>query len=333
MTSPPFRTTLPVMPAPFRIEHTQRWMLIGSCFTEHIGARLAACKFHTQANPSGIVYNPVSMASCLTRLLEGTRAYRADELVQYDGLWHSWEHHGRFSHPQQSEALAAINTGYYHGAAFLRECDGLILTFGTAEVSVLRETGQLVANNHKAPAAWFETRRLSASDIVESLFPVLKMLQRERPKIHIILSVSPVRHLRSGLVENQRSKAALLLACAELSELFDFVTYFPAYELMLDDLRDYRFYAADMLHPSEVAIDYIWGYFAEMFFSDATRSLNARIEKVRAAARHRPLHPDREQHRAFLRTQMEAIKALKKEVAGIDFEEEENQFVEQMTMT
>ncbi|MDX1913251.1 MAG: GSCFA domain-containing protein [Saprospiraceae bacterium] len=332
MTYPSFRTILPVLPAPFRMEHTQRWMLVGSCFTEHIGARLAACKFHTQVNPNGIVYNPVSMASCLTRLLEGTRPYQADELFHHDGLWHSWEHHGRFSHPDKSAALAAINTGYRQGAAFLQECDGIVLTLGTAEVSVLRETGQIVANNHKTPAAWFETRRLNVGEIVESLMTVLQMWQTIRPHLRVIVSVSPVRHLRSGLVENQRSKAALLLAGAVLSERLEGVVYFPAYEWLMDDLRDYRFYAADMLHPSEAAIDYIWANFAETFFSEKTRALNVRIEKIRAAALHRPFHSDSEPHQAFLRAQLEAIAALRKEVPQLDFTAEENQFVEQMTL-
>jgi hypothetical protein len=326
-----FRTTLPVSPGPLRIRHSQRWMLIGSCFTEHIGARLANAKFQTLVNPFGIVYNPVSMAACLARLAAGDRFFGQEELFLHNECWHSWEHHSRFSHPDATTALARINTAYRSAAGFLTQCDGLILTLGAAEVSILRETGKIVANNHKAPAAWFESRRLSVEEIVDALAEILLHLRQIRPELRIILSVSPVRHLRSGLVENQRSKAALLLACAEICEQIPGAHYFPAYELLMDDLRDYRFYSADMLHPSELAVDYIWAYFSEQYFDAPTRQLNEQIEKIRAAMQHRPFHPQTQQHQAFLQAQLRAIEAIKKEAPKLDFSAEEQHFVLQMT--
>ncbi|MBC7775525.1 MAG: GSCFA domain-containing protein [Phycisphaerae bacterium] len=326
-----FRTALTATSPPFQINHDHKMLLLGSCFTAHIGQKLTDLKFHAFTNPFGIVYNPVSMAHCLERILAGDQPFAEAELFENAGLWHSWEHHGRFSKPDKSEALEGINAAYLQASEYLKNTDFLLLTFGTSDVFALRETGQVVANNHKMPAALFAPRRLSVSEIVERTLTVLQKIKsvaylKGVPHFKVILTVSPVRHLRNGLVQNQRSKAALLLACEEICAQLDYAHYFPAYELLLDDLRDYRFYAADMVHPSEVAVDYVWQFFSDTFFDEKTRRLNERIEKIQAAAQHRPFHPDTEQHRTFLRTQMEAISRLKQEMPGLDFGAEEETF-------
>lgn len=291
-------------------------MLLGSCFTEHIGERLQGLKFQTLVNPFGIVYNPLSIASCLERMAVGNQPITEHELFENAGLWHSWEHHGRFSKPDKQVALEVINQAYFEATEHLKRTDLLLLTFGTSEVFALRDSGAVVANNHKMPAALFDSRRLSVTEIVER---TVRAIKRVAPLKGVILTVSPVRHLRNGLVENQRSKAALVLACEAICAQLENAFYFPAYELLLDDLRDYRFYAADMVHPSEVAVDYIWQYFSDTFFDPATKLLNERIEKVRTAAQHRPFHPDTPQHRSFMRAQLEAIAVLQKESPGLDF--------------
>lgn len=321
-----FRTALSPTPAPSQIGHEHRLMLIGSCFTEHIGERLAGQKFKVFSNPFGIVYNPFSMAQCLERISDGDQLFNTEELFENAGLWHSWEHHGRFSKPEKIETLDGINTAYHASAEFLKKADFLLLTFGTSDVFALRETGQVVANNHKMPAALFVPRRLSVSEMVERTVRAIERVAHPKgvPHLQVILTVSPVRHLRNGLVENQRSKAALVLACEEVCSRLPYAHYFPAYELLLDDLRDYRFYAADMVHPSEVAVDYVWQFFADTFFSEKTRHLCERIDKVRAAAQHRPFHPGTEQHRAFVKTQLEAIEKLKQEMPGLDFVAEQD---------
>lgn len=321
-----FRTALRVQAAPFFINHTDRLMLTGSCFTEHIGRRLAAHKFANLTNPFGIVYNPASMMRGLERLLAENQFFSEKELFENAGLWHSWEHHGMFSKPDKDETLAGINAAYSTAAAFLKKANRLLLTFGTADVYMLRDTGQIVANNHKMPAALFEQRRLSIPEIVEATAGVLQKLRSENPDFQAIVTVSPVRHLRNGFVENQRSKAILVLACAEICRHLPFAHYFPAYELLLDDLRDYRFYAADMVHPSEVAVDYIWNFFADTFFSEETKILNGRIGKITTAAGHRPFNPDTAEHRAFARAQLAAIEQLKREWPWLDFGVEEEQF-------
>lgn len=313
-----FRTILPGERAPFGIAHTDRALLVGSCFTEHIGERLAASKFPTLANPNGIVYNPVSIARSL-HTLQRPDSDTEIELFEHQGLWHSWEHHGRFSHPDRHTAAEKIRAAHRQAAAFLQTANRLLLTLGTAEVFTLRETGQVVANNHKVPAERFDQRRLSVNETADALAGVLLSLHAAMPGLRVVLSVSPVRHLRTGFVENQRSKAVLVLACAELSERLDFVHYFPAYELLLDDLRDYRFYAADMIHPSDTAVEYIWEHFSDTYFSPETRRLLERISKIQAAARHRPFHPESPEHRAFARRQVEQIGDLVKEYPYLDF--------------
>lgn len=321
-----FRTVFPPSPANIQIGHGDQLMLIGSCFTEHIGGRLAGRKFNTLVNPFGIVYNPVSMARCLERLLSGNQPFKADSLVQHMGLWHSWEHHGHFSKPDQAQTLAGINAGYEQAVNHLQGSSRLLLTLGTAEVFSLKHNGQIVANNHKMPADMFQQKRLDAGEVTDALGAALEKLTQKIPGVQVILSVSPVRHLRNGMVENQRSKAVLLLACEALCRRLPNVQYFPAYELLLDDLRDYRFYASDMLHPSELAVEYIWQYFSDMFFLAETKQLNTAIEKILAAAAHRPFHPDTAAHRAFAEKQLAAISALQQEWAGLDFGQEEAVF-------
>ncbi len=321
-----FRTVLAASPADFQIGHRDQLMLIGSCFTEHIGSRLADRKFQTLVNPFGIVYNPVSMAQCLERLLAENQSFTEADLVQNMGLWHSWAHHGHFSKPDRAQTLAGINSAYMQGVNHLQGTNRLLLTLGTAEVFSLKDSGQIVANNHKMPAAMFQTKRLDVGQVTDVLALALEKLALKNPGLRVILSVSPVRHLRNGMVENQRSKAVLVLACEAISRQFPNTCYFPAYELLLDDLRDYRFYASDMLHPSVLAVDYIWQYFSDMFFTEETKRLNGAIEKILTAAAHRPFNPDTAEHRAFVAAQLAAIAAFKQEWAGLDFGKEETLF-------
>ncbi len=321
-----FRTILSPTPAGFRIGHSDQLLLIGSCFSEHIGGRLAARKFNTLANPFGIVYNPVSMARCLERLQVGTQAFNAESLERHMGLWHSWEHHGHFSKPDLAQTLAGINAAYEQAVKHLQGSTRLLLTLGTADVFILKDSGQIVANNHKMPAATFQQKRLDVGEVTDALGAALEKLAQKKDGLQVVLSVSPVRHLRNGMVENQRSKAVLVLACEALCRQLTNAHYFPAYELLLDDLRDYRFYNSDMLHPSELAVAYIWQYFSDMFFSSETKQLNTAIEKILAAAAHRPFNPDTAAHRGFAAQQLAAIAALKQEWPGLDFVNEERVF-------
>jgi hypothetical protein len=305
--------------------HTDQVMLIGSCFTEHLGHRLSRSRFGALINPNGIVYNPISVSRCLDTLACNTRT-RQEDLFEYGGLWHSWHHHGIFSKRDQLEALYGIEQAEAQGAAFLSGCNRLFLTLGTADVHLLTANQQVVANNHKAPASWFTTRRLEVQEITEALSSPLTVLFERNPDLCVVLTVSPVRHLRSGMAANQRSKAALLLACAELEAAFPNCFYFPAYELVMDDLRDYRFYASDMIHLSDAAIQYIWARFRQAFFDPETDALVSRLERLHQAVNHRPIHPGTSEHRQFAARQLVDIATLSAQHPGFNFHDETMHF-------
>ncbi|NUN99991.1 MAG: GSCFA domain-containing protein [Saprospiraceae bacterium] len=294
---------------------------MGSCFATHIGAWMQGLKLPSLINPFGILYNPVSIGNNMQRMLD-PYPYELQDLEQQSGLWHSFDHHGVFSHPDPAMAVQGMNGALQEAAGFARHTNRLILTPGSAYIYTFKKTGQVVANCHKFPASAFEKRRLGVGEVVAALATPIEQWKSVCPDLEIILSVSPVRHIRDGLVENQGSKATLVLALEEICRQFPFAHYFPAYELLLDDLRDYRFYESDMVHPNEQAIRYIREYFSNSFFSEATLALNQRIVKIINAANHRPLHPETPEHHRFRQQQLSAIAELEKEFSFLDFSDE-----------
>ncbi|MBL7827551.1 MAG: GSCFA domain-containing protein, partial [Saprospiraceae bacterium] len=239
MKADTFRTVLPPARASFELSHRNQLLLVGSCFTEHIGQRLLDRKFKALINPFGIVFNPHSIAQSIDRLLLEDQLFTKEDLFENQGLWRSWDHHGHFAKPDRKVALEGINEAYVSAVEHVKNTDAVLLTLGTADVHYLLETGKVVANNHKMPANLFGQRRLSVNEVVENLSLCIENLKAQNPDMKVVLSVSPVRHLRSGMIENQRSKAILVLACEALCDEYPAVQYFPAYELLMDDLRDY----------------------------------------------------------------------------------------------
>ena len=252
------------LPEPIRHEH--RLFLIGSCFTENIGEKLLAHRFQVVQNPHGILFNPVSVAEALIDCIEA-RVYAESDLFSLNEGWHSWKHHSRFSDPLAGEAIRRINGSIAAAHRYLKEADVLLLTLGSAWIYTLTEAaanarrGAVAANNHKAPADWFHRRLMSAEEVVQVLDNLLHRLFFFNPKLKVLFTISPVRHLREGAVENNRSKAALISAVHHVVDKFDRLFYFPAYELVIDDLRDYRFYAEDLVHPNYFATEYVWEKF------------------------------------------------------------------------
>jgi GSCFA family len=325
-----FRTILPMPNYDFNLNHRDQIVCMGSCFAENIAHKLQSNKFATLLNPFGILFNPVSIAKALTLLLDDNH-FSENEVFEHHGLWHSFAHHGHFSKPDKADALQGINTALTNGRAFLKNTNRLIVTLGTANVFVFNKSGEIVANCHKIPANEFTRKRLDLETVVENLSSVFVKLNAQIPKLQIITTVSPIRHIRDGLIENQKSKAVLLLALDEIEANLDFVHYFPSYEILLDDLRDYRFYEADLIHPNKVAIDYIWDYFKQSFFSKATIELISEIEKIVNAINHRPFHPESALHQTFLKQQLEKTNLLEEKFPFLDFNVEkavfENQFL------
>ncbi|MEI2750388.1 MAG: GSCFA domain-containing protein [Ferruginibacter sp.] len=236
-------------PKPFdlKISHRHQLFLAGSCFTEQIGSKLSWHKFRTIDNPHGILFNPVSIAQAIHTYIIN-KEYKAEDLFYHHELWGSWDHHTRFSSPEQKNSLELINASQQKAHHFLKEANWLLLTLGSAFVYEL-EDKRVVANCHKVPADKFNKRLLKEAEVIAVLQHMIKELQQFNPALNIIFTISPVRHLRDGFVENNRSKATLISAVHQLTENNSGVFYFPAYELVIDDLRDYRFYAEDMVHP------------------------------------------------------------------------------------
>lgn len=323
-----FRTPVEIPEYRFDINHQHQMISMGSCFAVHISQLLNDNKFRIQSNPTGIVYNPISIANSLSIILE-KRFFKHGDLFQHQGLWHSFAHHGAFSDPDTTKCLTKINTVIDQAHQALQTTNRLILTFGTSYVYRNKADGDIVANCHKLPANHFERTQLSIAEIVETLNPALQDCKQLNPNLEVILTVSPIRHIRDGAIENQRSKSTLLLAIHELAQQ-DYIHYFPAYEIMMDELRDYRFYADDMVHPSELAIDYILEKFSTTFFDKDTLALNSKIKKIRQAQAHRAFHPASNEHQQFLNNQIDQLQSLQQKHPELDWSDDVNHFKKQL---
>ena len=304
------------------MNHSHRLMLLGSCFATHIGARLAEAGFRCDVNPYGVLYNPLSIDAALREMIAG-KVYTLADLHLHQGLWHSPMHHGDFSSPSPEEALQRINARLRRAADELDGLDYLLLTWGTAWVYEDRRTGRVVGNCHKQPEKDFLRRRLSVDEIVLDVVSLLSGFLARNGRLKVVLTVSPIRHVRDGLHANQLSKATLLLAAEQVEAAFpDRVFYFPAYELVLDELRDYRFYADDLVHPSELAVRYVWERFTQWCLAPEAVRLMADYEDIRKALAHRPLHPESGEYKRFLEQTLLKMERLDEKYPYFDLQNE-----------
>jgi hypothetical protein len=322
---PLFRTVVDVPKSPSEIAHGQRILCVGSCFAENIGGRLKAFRFNACVNPTGILFNPFSMAKALSRLFR-QEPYVEKDLFFADGVWRSWDHHGRFSAASKEECLKTINAGFEEGGEAVKHCDVLILTFGTAFVYQLTENGKIVANCHKQPDGLFTRKLLSVEEIVRECKEILGRVYRARPQCLCVATISPVRHLRDDPHENLVSKSTLACAVHELQKEFSRLYYFPAYEIMMDELRDYRFYEKDMAHPNEVAIDYIGEKFVNACVDEKSRQFIGEYEKIKNAMAHRISQHPSEETKKFAREQLGLISGMEKEYPGVPMDKEREYF-------
>ncbi len=293
-----FRTTFDIPKEDIDIRYGQPIFSIGSCFAVHMADRLRHHCFDIRSNPNGIIFNPVSLAINLRNIIN-KKAYDKTELIHHNDLWHSWQHHHTHSHIDADLMTHQINEIASTASDHLAKSKILLVTFGTAFAYRYIETGEIVANCHKIPNHRFEKIRLSEHQIVGQWQDTIDILLDRDPQLQIIMTVSPVRHLKNGVVANQRSKAALHLSIEALARQYPQVNYFPAYELMMDDLRDYRFYKSDMLHPSDEAVTYIWDQFVQTYMDDQTITIMKEVDQLQKAKAHRPMHPDSKEAKAF----------------------------------
>jgi hypothetical protein len=304
-----FRTVVPVKNPGWEIAHSTPLLLTGSCFAENIGALLKRARFDVMVNPHGIVFNPMSVARGIHDLIQD-KCYTREDLTQSDGLWMSLFHHGKYNDTHAEVALNAINQDIETGTRQLQQAKVLMVTWGSAWAYRWRATGDIVANCHKIPQQNFEKLMLAHDEIVSTWKLLIHDLRNLNPGIKVLLTISPVRHWRDGVHENQISKAHLLIAAETLCQEMEEVFYFPSYEIVLDDLRDYRFYKEDMLHPNDAAVRYIWQRFAETYFSNNTNIILNQIEPLLRYLEHRPLHTSAELHARLCQVKEEEIQML-----------------------
>jgi hypothetical protein len=312
-----FHLQFPVSPFPRKINYSHSSVFVGSCFAENIAEQMRNSKFKVLENPHGILYDPAGIAKALRRYCSGT-VMTGDELFHANDCWNSWEHHSRFSNPDKEECLNAINRHILFAHTALGKAQWLFISFGTA--FVYEKDGCSVANCHKVPQKQFTKRFLEIPEIVNEYQQLFARLCKWNSDLKIVLSVSPVRYVRDGVEQNNRSKARLLEAVHQLKS--NDVFYFPAYELVIDDLRDYRFYGADLVHPNDQAINYVYEKFKAAAFDSPAISLSEKIGELLKAKEHRPFQKGTEAYEKFRSTYHRRCLDLKKEFPFLELEDE-----------
>jgi len=311
------------------ITYTNKIMLVGSCFTEHIGNALSDLKFPVLQNPNGILFGPDSVCKSLLSYIEPAK-YTVADLFQLNEVWNSWHHHSRFSNINATEAVRIINDSQQKAHEFLKSADWLIITLGSSFSYRLNEVADLagshlkegVANCHRAPSKWFDKYLLEIEEIIAMLDNCCNRLLAFNPGLKLIFTISPVRHIRDGVVENNRSKARLIEAVHHVIKKFDAAEYFPAYELVIDVLRDYRFYDIDMVHPNYAATEFVMDKFADACIDDETKQLMEEVRKIVIASRHKAFQPETKAHQQFLNAHFEKTRLLQEKYPFLDLKQE-----------
>lgn len=302
------RWKVPVPDFPFSIDHTTRILCIGSCFADEMGKRMQLARFNTLVNPRGLLFDPITVARAINEAI--SKAELCTRIVAHSHSFFSLDHHGNFTSEVQSELLEQIRTSDSRLQTELPKANVLLVTFGTSVAWVWNEDELTVANCHKIPQTFFHRREFTHEEILEVWRPLICALREENDQLEIIISISPVRYFKGDPLLNSSSKAHLVLSAMELAKDFDHVHYFPAYELLLDDLRDYRFYKDDLRHPSELAVSYIWDAFQEATMHRDVRSLSHKLTKMGKALSHRPKAKSQEEYSRLIKDIREAQDAL-----------------------
>ena len=316
-----FRTVIKPVKYNFDINYKSNLMFIGSCFTESIGEELKTSKFNIDINPFGILYNPISVKNSLNFLIENKR-FSENDIFYFNERWHSFYHHSRFSASEKKQMLSSVNQRTEESSDLLKNADFLFITFGTAWVYEHRETDEIVSNCHKVPAKNFKRRILTIDEITNAYYALSEKIMKFNPDLKIIFTISPVRHLKDGFYENNLSKSVLRLAIDKLINVYSNCFYFPAYEILTDDLRDYRFYKSDLLHPNKTAVDYIFNFFKSSFISDDTLKILNEIRKIIRSKNHKPFNLNSEEYKKFVKSNIKSIEKLTDKYDYINLVEE-----------
>ncbi|MBD1263077.1 GSCFA domain-containing protein [Maribacter polysiphoniae] len=308
------QTQVPLQQVSDQIDYHSRLLLMGSCFVENMGAKLDYFKFRVLQNPFGILFHPKAIGKLILKSIQ-EEEYKESDIFYHNEQWHCFDAHSDLSDASKENLLLGLNKGLSQTRKELSVASHVLITLGTAWVYRHIETNSVVANCHKVPQKAFSKELLSIEDISESLEHTIDALLAVNPKVKIVITISPVRHLKDGFVENQRSKAHLLSALHQVLQSRKYteaLSYFASYEIMMDELRDYRFYKSDMVHPNELAVDYIWEKFNYVWISGNARQTMAAVDDIQKGLKHRAFYPESEQHRKFLEKLHEKITRLQK---------------------
>ncbi len=298
-----FKISFDIPPSEKKINIHDSILLLGSCFSDEIGQKLNESKFKVISNPFGTIYNPHSILHLLTDQINN------EDVVESQGVFFHWDAHSVLSEISETNLIKKVKQARSETQAFLKEAKWLIITLGTAIIYEL-PNGKVVANCHKVPSKSFKKRFLKQEEITDQFEGLINHVRTLNPSIQILLTVSPVRHIRDGLIENNRSKSILIDVVHSLVETHSNVGYFPSYEILIDELRDYRFYANDMIHPTKQAVDYVWESFMATYFDQQTQEVQKAWQKLQSALNHRPFHPNTEKHQKFLASTLQKLETL-----------------------
>nr|WP_299073109.1 GSCFA domain-containing protein [uncultured Allomuricauda sp.] len=312
------QTKIPIEKADNPIDYQSKLLLLGSCFVENIGDKLGYYKFQQVQNPFGILFHPLAIENLVERAIEG-HFYQENEVFEQNGRWHCFDAHSDLSANTSEELLQNLNNALKETTQQIEQATHLIITLGTAWGYRHTDTKAIVANCHKVPQKEFAKELLSAELIQASLKRLIGLFESINPKAQLVFTISPVRHLKDGFVENQRSKANLITAVHQLKKEDD-VSYFPSYEIMMDELRDYRFYGTDMVHPNALAIDYIWEKFKWVWIAPESNVSMEKVEAIQKGLQHRPFNPDSEEHQKFKKSLQTKIAYLKERYPFMKFD-------------
>jgi hypothetical protein len=303
-----FRTEINITRQPF-IDHRSKLITVGSCFADHLGDILASNKFKVLVNPFGVAYNPISIHRVINNVL-ANQGLSPDLFVERDGIWSHFDYHSRWSSPSREKLETKLKAASSETGIWLRTTNVLLITYGTAWVYEHKPSYKIVSNCHKVSSSSFDRRLLTPQEITTDFATMYEQIKKINPQAKVVLTVSPVRHVRDTLEGNQVSKSTVRLACHEIISRFPDVIYFPAYEMLLDDLRDYRFYASDLIHPSAVAQEYIWEKFKAAYVTDGAQTLINRWSPIRKAIDHRTFQPESASHQKFVNETLLKLKDI-----------------------
>ena len=305
-----FRTQIPISKSNFPIDYTSRIVSLGSCFAVNMNEKLDYFKFQNSCNPFGIIFNPVSIEKIISKAIN-QESFTENDIFFHNEQWHCFDVHSELSDSNKEALLQNVNQLLQSTNNQITQSTHVIITYGTAWVYRNIQSNEIVANCHKVPQKQFEKEILSVETCIKSIENTIKLIQKVNPNCKIIFTVSPVRHIKDGFVENQQSKSHLITAIHQiLNPKSKILNYFPSYEIMMDELRGYRFYAEDMLHPNQVAIDYIWERFAVTWISETTHKTIEEVDVIQKGLAHRPFNPDSELHKKFVENLNQKIAKL-----------------------